>query len=149
MLREQDKHFLASLYAAAIMIFLWKGLWDMLYLIPILGEMKGAGFVFLFLGFAILIFSGMIFSEFDPLNTLQKATTRTLQKIQKHPEKRLFLIKYLDKEKKKEMQIAGTDIHKVERGTLIVRHPTEKKELFIPLHRVTEVLYKGQRYWRF
>jgi len=156
-LREQDKHFLSSLYIAIAIIFTWKGIWDGLYEIPFLGSLSCPSFisletctplVFLFLGFAMLTISGAIFKEFDPLGGIQKAVNKTLHSINIHHDKKNFQFKYYDKEQKKEVIIPALWIKKIEKGALVVVSPQQKQEMFIPLHRVTEVLYKGKRYWR-
>jgi len=143
-LREQDKHFLASLYAAVAVIFAWKGLWEGLYEIPYIGD----PFVFLFIGFAMLTFSGLIFKEFDPLGNLQKATLRNLRSVHANSDKENFTIKYYDKGRKKHITLPAKRIRKIEKGALVIMHQDKRQELFIPLHRVTEILYKGKKYWR-
>ncbi len=156
-LREQDKHFLSSLYIAVAVIFTWKGIWDGLYEIPFLGSLDCPAIinlesctplVFLFIGFAMLTFSGLIFKEFDPLGGIQKTVSKILHDIQVHPEKKHFRIRYYDKTQKKTITIPAEWIKKIEKNALTVVPPGKKQEIFVPLHRVTEVLYNGKRYWR-
>ena len=146
-LREQDKHFLASLYAAVAVIFAWKGIWDGIYYLPYVAE-EAVPFISLFLGASMLIFSGMFFREFDPLGGVEKAVTKTLQTVHRHPEKEKFQIKYYDKNNKKHISVNARVIKKMEGNYLVLIHPDERKEQFIPYHRITEILYKGKRYWR-
>jgi len=143
-LREQDKHFLASLYAAMAVIFAWKGIWEGIYEIPYIGD----PFVFLFIGFAMLTFSGLIFKEFDPLGNMQKATLRILRSVHANSGKENFTVKYYDKKRKKHITLSAKRIRKIEKGALVVMHHDKREEIFIPLHRVTEILYKGEKYWR-
>ena len=157
-LREQDKHFLSSLYIAIAVIFTWKGIWDGLYEIPFLGDLSCPSIlgnlesctplVFLFLGFAMLTISGVIFKEFDPLGGIQKAVNKTLHSVQTHQDKKNFQFKYYDKAQKKYVTIPAELVKKIEKGALVVVSPQQKQEIFIPIHRVTEVLYKGKSYWR-
>lgn len=156
-LREQDKHFLSSLYIAIAIIFTWKGIWGGLYEIPFLGKLNCPSFigletctplVFLFLGFAMLTISGAIFKEFDPLGGIQKAVNKTLHSVNSHHDKKNFQFKYYDKEQKKYATIPATWVKKIEKGALVVVSPQQKQEVFIPIHRITEVLYKGKSYWR-
>ncbi|HLD01159.1 MAG TPA: RNA repair domain-containing protein [Candidatus Nanoarchaeia archaeon] len=142
-LREQDKHFLASLYVAIAVIFTWKGIWEGVYEIPYLGD----PFVFLFIGFAILTFSGLIFKEFDPLGNIQKAVEKTIQEVHNHPERDKFMLKYHDQHHKKDILIPAKMIHKIEKGTVIINQG-KKQETFIPLHRIIEITYQGKKYWR-
>ena len=95
-LREQDRHFLWSLYSAVAIIFIWKGLWEGIYEIPYFGD----PFVFLFIGLAMLTFSGVIFREFDPLGGLEKSIDKVLHLVYNHPHKEDFQIKYYDKSRK-------------------------------------------------
>lgn len=143
-MREQDKHFLWSLYAAVAIIFIWKGLWEGLYEIPYLGN----PFVFLFIGFAILTFSGIIFKEFDPLGGLGKAVEKTMRAIQRHPQREKFQIRYYDKHCRHPITLSAATLQKVEKGVVVLRHGHKKQEIFIPAHRIREVLYDGKTYWR-
>ena len=143
-LREQDKHFLSSLYIAIAVIFTWKGIWEGIYNLPYIAH----PFVFLFLGFAMLTLSGAIFKEFDPLGGIQKAVYKTLHSVQAHHDKKNFEFQYYDKAQKKSVRIPAKWVKKIEKGALVVVPPHKKEELFIPMHRVTEVLYKGKQYWR-
>lgn len=156
-LREQDKHFLSSLYIAIAIIFTWKGIWDGLYEIPFLGDLSCPSviqlesctpLVFLFLGFAMLTISGAIFKEFDPLGGIQKAVNKTLHSVTTHQDKKNFQFRYYDKAQKKYVAIPASWVKKIEKGALVVVSPQQKQEMFIPIHRVAEVLYKGKSYWR-
>lgn len=146
-LREQDRHFFWSLYAAVAVIFAWKGLWDVIYLVPFIPE-AAIPFYALALGSTMLVLSGAIFKEFDPLGGLSKAADKMAHQVYAHPEKHHFKVKYHDKVLKKEVVLAAEQIQKIERGALIFKH-RKGHEVFVPLHRITEVLYKGKSYWRF
>jgi len=143
-LREQDKHFLWSLTAALGVILAWKGLWEGWYEIPTIGN----EWVALFVGFAILTFSGIIFKEFDPLGSLDKSVNRVAHYVHGHPKKELFEIKYHDKVLKKDVTIRAERLKHIERVSLVVEHEKGNQEVFIPLHRINEVLYRGKTYWR-
>ncbi|HLC81583.1 MAG TPA: RNA repair domain-containing protein [Candidatus Nanoarchaeia archaeon] len=144
MLREQDKHFLWSIYSAIAIIFTWKGLWEGIYQIPYFGD----PFIFLFIGFAMLTFSSLIFNEFDPLGGLEKAVSRIVKKIEAHPQKGQFQITYYDKNLKKELSLPGTRVVKFEKGALIFRHPQKNEEIFVPMHRLRTIYFQGKRFWR-
>jgi uncharacterized protein (UPF0248 family) len=150
-LREQDKHFLWSIIAAVGVILAWRGIWEGMYYI--LEEIFNLPFladpwVFLFIGFAMLTFSGIIFKEFDPLGGIEKSTQRMIHFVHSHPKKDDFEIKYLDKSLKKEHIFRADKLKHIEKSALVTEHPKGKQELFIPMHRVTEVVYKGKTYWR-
>ncbi len=143
-LREQDKHFLSSIYSAAAVIILWKGLWGSIEEIPFIGD----PFVALFFGLVILLFSGVIFKEFDPLGGIEEAVTKKMEIILNSPDKKNYEVRYYDKMLKKEITIPAKYVHKIEEAGVVVMDPLKKAESFIPLHRVTEIWYNGKRYWR-
>lgn len=143
-LREQDKHFLWSLYSAVAVIFTWKGIWSAIYEIPYVGD----PFIFLFIGFAILTFSGLIFNEFDPLGGLEKAVDKVTRMVRAHPQKKDFVLTYYDKYQKQEVYIPAMQIVKMEKDVLVTRHPQKAEEIFIPIHRIREIRFQGKRYWR-
>jgi uncharacterized protein (UPF0248 family) len=145
MLREQDKHFLLSLYAGLAIICTWRGLWEGVYEIPYLGEPA----VLLFIGLTMLTLSGLIFKEFDPLGGFEKSVTSALEKVMAHPEKDQFILLVEDKHNKTQLQVKASQVKEVEEDTIILMHPTKKGEMFIPLHRLEEIKYKDQSYWRF
>lgn len=141
-LREQDKHFLWALYMAAAIVFTWKGLWTGIYEIPVLGD----PFIFLFIGFAMLTLSGMVFREFDPLGGVEKGVNKTMQFVQSHPQKEEFVLIYRDKAQKKNVSVSASSLKGIEPETLIIQGTQE--EIFIPIHRVTEVRRQGKIFWR-
>lgn len=143
MLREQDKHFLSSLYWAISLIFVWKGLWEGIYSLPYIGD----PFVFLFIGFAMLTFSRLIFQEFDPLGGVESAIKKKINHIKTHPEKKHFTLIYFDKISKKNIKVPAKNIEKMEEKSVIVKDDNNK-ELFIPTHRIKEVQFKGKTNWR-
>ena len=156
-LREEDRHFLSSLYIAIAIIFTWKGIWDGTYWLwesiytlflhkPLIHS--AGSFISLFVGLSMLTLSGAIFKEFDPLGGIQKAASKTLHSVVIHHDKENFQIRYYDKIQKKKITIPVKWIKKIEKGALVIVPPHHRQEMFIPTHRVTEVLYKGNQYWR-
>ncbi|MBU0457356.1 MAG: hypothetical protein ABH824_04960 [Nanoarchaeota archaeon] len=143
-LREQDKHFLWSLYAAVSIIFIWKGIWEGIYKIPYIGN----PWVFLFIGFTMLTFSGIIFKEFDPLGGMEKAIGKKILSFRDHPDKKHFKIKYYDKKMKKDIVISADMLKSVEKKFLVFKHSKKQQEVFIPFDRLKEVEYKGKTDWR-
>ncbi len=141
-MREQDRHFLWSLYAAVAIIFLWKGIWDGIYYLPYIGD----PFVFLFIGLALLTFTGLLFSEFDPLGSLEKAVGKRVHYVSHHPRRHEFTLKYKDKAQGKDKAIPAAAIRGIEKNMLIAE--AGGRELFIPLQRITEIQQQGKTYWR-
>ena len=144
-LREQDKHFLWSLFVAIGVIFVWKGLWEGLYEIPYLGD----SWVALSLGLSMLTFSGLIFKEFDPLGNLDKSIKKMLRIVVSHPHRQQFKLKYHDEHLKKDILINASEIASIEKQSIILkRGKGVKQEFFIPGHRVTEIVHQGKTFWR-
>jgi len=44
--------------------------------------------------------------------------------------------------------IKAGDIEKIEKGSLILKDIKGRQEIFIPAHRVTEVIQNGKMYWK-
>lgn len=147
-LREQDKHFLWSLYAAVTIIFIWKGVWEGLYYLPFVGHENTAPWVFLFIGLAMLTFSGIIFNEFDPLGGLGKAAKKIVTHIQHHPHKEDFELYYLDHNRKEHLSLNAKGLLRLEKEALVFKHHTKNQEVFVPIHRLVEVTFQGKKYWR-
>ncbi|MBU0460011.1 MAG: DUF504 domain-containing protein [Nanoarchaeota archaeon] len=143
-MREQDRHFLLSILMAIGIILVWKGLWEGLYEVPYLGN----PWVALFIGFALLTFSGLIFKEFDPLGNVEKSITKNLNFVKNHPKKHLFEIHYKDKSSKKNVIIKGHQIKGFEKNTLVLKDAKKKEEFFIPFHRIDVIKHQGKVHWR-
>lgn len=149
--REQDRHFLWSLFAAAGVILAWRGIWEGLYYV--LDDIAGLPYladpwVFFFIGLAMLTFSGIILKEFDPLGGVEKSIQKMAHYVHNHPKKKEFVIKYHDKEQKRKLNIKAEKIRHIEKGSLVIEHPSGRQEQFIPLHRITEIIHNGKTYWR-
>ncbi len=141
-LRETDRHFLLSLVAATGVILFWKGLWDGVGSLWILQS----PWVDLFVGLAILTFSGLIFAQFDPLGGIEGGVMSAVQKIAVHPRKHEFIIKYYDNIQKKDIEISAKNIRQIEKNILSLHE--KGKEIFIPLHRVKSIHRFGKTIWR-
>ena len=68
-------------------------------------------------------------------------------KIQNHPAKHEFDIKYHDKLKQKIFTLKAHNLTKIEKGFLVFSDEG-KQETFVPLHRIREVLHKGAPHWK-
>ncbi|MDO8656621.1 MAG: hypothetical protein Q7K45_05260 [Nanoarchaeota archaeon] len=151
-LREQDKHFLWSLYAVVSIIFVWKGLWEGVYALPYICEYRNSAicdpFVFLFIGFTMLTLSGAIFKEFDPLGGVEAAVNKIIHFVQNHPRKAEFDITYHDKNQKKDITVNAEFLKGMEKGVIVIEDQVKKQEFFIPIHRIKEILQNGKVYWR-
>ena len=121
-------------------VLFWAGVWDG---VGNVGYLENP-LVSLFLGTAMLLIGGII-RKTDNVNQQEMLAHSVLREVHQHPQKQEFHVKYFDKMNKKEVLIGGEQLHRIEKEFLIL---LEKggKELFIPIHRVTEVLHKGKTY---
>lgn len=142
-LREQDKHFLWSIFAGVAIILFWKGIWEGIGSLPLLEN----PWVSLFVGFTMLTFSGIIFKELDPLGSLEKSTQKVMQFIAGHPKKQEFHIVYRDRTKKQDVVIKANKLKEIEKNLLVIVEK-DGSEFFVPMHRIKEIRHKGKPYWR-
>ncbi|MDO8656622.1 MAG: hypothetical protein Q7K45_05265 [Nanoarchaeota archaeon] len=121
-------------------VFFWTGVWDG---VGNLGYLENP-LVSLFIGTAMLLIGGII-RKTDNVNQQELIAHNVLREVHHHPLKHEFHVKYFDKMRKKEVLIGGEQLHRLEKGFMVL---LEKggKELFVPIHRVTEVLHQGKSY---
>jgi len=141
-LRESDKHFILSLFAATGIIMFWRGLWEIMADVPILED----PLVDLVAGLTLLAFSGILFKEFDPTGGIENSSINMIHTVNHHPKRHEFSIKYYDKAKKQEIEISAKHIKSIEKNNLLVH--SKGKEQFIPIHRIRSIHRKGVVVWR-
>ncbi len=141
-MRESDKHFFWALLGGTGVIMFWKGIWEGIGSLPIIENV----WVSLFVGLAILTFTGLVFREFDPMGGLEQGAMRIMHELHHHPEKHKFKIRYYDSIKKKEMEINAIDLRHLEKNMLTVHE--KGREIFIPIHRVRSVHKDGEIVWK-
>lgn len=147
-MRESDKHFLWSMIGALGLILFWRGVWngiDILYGVNAWTWLATPALSF-FVGLLILTFSGLLFSQFDPLGGIEKGIIDKLNMIQTHPERKDFKVTYYDKLKKEDVHINAEDIKHFEKNMLLVH--SGGRESFIPIHRIKAIHKKGKIVWR-
>lgn len=138
---ELVKRYFWSIFGVVGVVAFWAGIWDGIGSLPYLSN----PLISLAIGLLMLTFSGLIFKEFNPLKEAEESVMVILHKVHKHPLKHQFHIRYFDKIKKKPLLFQATKLKKLEKAFLVLEH--EGKELFVPAHRVTEILHKKKRYW--
>lgn len=118
-------------------VFFWTGIWDGIGKLPYLTN----PLISLLIGLTMLTLSQLVFfKEKDPL----KATQAVLHKVHQHPHKHEFHIAYHDKIKQKNVIIRADRVKEIEKDFLILFE--KGKEIFVPIHRVIEIVHKGKRY---
>ena len=127
-------------------IFFWSGVWDGLGNI---GWLKHP-LVSLLVGLVLLAFSPLLFKEKgifgEGIFGKEKGAEGVLLRIQKHPQKHLFHISYHDSLKGR-ILLPAHHLKKIEKEFLVFLDEG-KREIFIPLHRVREILYQGKTHWK-
>jgi hypothetical protein len=140
---ESLKHyFWAGLGVTGIVLF-WNGIWSGLGSLPYLEY----PIVSLIVGLIILASSGLLLHEFDPTKEEEQKKHKIMHEVHRHKEKHLFKIKYQDKIGKKEKTMEAGTLKKIEKGFLVFVEK-EGKEIFVPIHRVTQVMHKEESYWK-
>ena len=140
--QEQLKKYFWSLFSIIGVVLFWIGVWEGIGGLPYISN------PFISLGVGLLMFtlSGVIFKEFNPLQSVEKSAQAVLQTLSVHPQKHEFHIKYKDKIKNKEFKFKADKFKKLEKDFLVFLE--NGKEIFIPVHRVTEVLHKNKTHWK-
>jgi len=140
---ETLKHYFWAILGLLGVVLFWAGLWD------------GVGnlwylqnpLISLIAGLIILASSGLILKEFDPLKQEEQRTSAALHAVHKHPQKHEFHIKFHDHLQKKDVIYEAKHLKQIEKGFLVFVMK-EGKEVFMPMHRVKEILHKGKSYWK-
>jgi len=138
--REEGQRYLWYFFGVLGVVLFWAGVWDG---VGNLGFLENP--LFSLIAGIILLFVGGIIRKTDQVNQQELAAHNLLRQVHRHPQKRDFHLKYFDKLRKQEVLVGGEQLHHLEKGFLVL---LEKggKELFIPIHRVTEVLHQGKTF---
>lgn len=144
MLTAEDlKKYFWYVFGLIGVVFFWAGVWDGLGRIhPLVSN----PFVSLVIGITMLGLSGVIFKDANPLWEIEKPVKSEARKVHQHPLKHEFHFKYQDRVKNKELLLHAAKLKRIEKDFLVFFD--KGKEVFIPLHRVTEILHKGKTHWK-
>ncbi len=137
---EQLRHYFWSIFGITGIVFFWAGLWDGVGYLPVIKN----PLVSVIIGITIISISGSLYTWYDHLTSNRSSLNENLKKIYNHPEKYNFHIKYYDRTNNKHIKVKASLIKKIEKDILVLTHPTQNKEMFIPIHRIKEILYKGK-----
>lgn len=140
--KNKLKHYGWSLFGAVGVITFWAGIWEGIGGLPYL-ENPLISFI---IGMAMLTFSGLVYKQFDPLEEVEGEINAVLEKVEAHPQKHQFEIKYFDKMKNKEISFQGRSLKGVEKNILTFIDQTGK-EIYVPAHRLTKIIHQKKAYW--
>lgn len=142
----QLKQYGWSFLGAMGVVFFWTGIWGgIANLIPGFWYIPQPA-VLLVVGLCMLIGSGVFFKALDPLKEEEKQRNVVLDQLSRHPLKHEFNIKYYDKVSKKHVLLEAKQLKTFENSHLVF--DVGGQEVFVPAHRIKEVLHKGKSYWR-
>ncbi|MEW5896212.1 MAG: RNA repair domain-containing protein [Nanoarchaeota archaeon] len=138
------KHYLLNLYEITGLILIWAGIWDGFGNIGILNN----NLFSIFLAIVMLALIGIIFKKAQPLPLAveHKKVHDVINKINRHPEKYTFSLRYRDQIRQKPVHLSAKNLHKIEKDFIIFTE--QGRELFIPVHRVGAVFHKGKLHWQ-
>ncbi len=123
-------------------VFFWVGVYDGPGYLPYVEN----PLVSIILGIALLSLSGVIFKGANPLWEAEKPIKGVAKNIHHHPKKHEFHFKYKSPLSNKEFTLEGKQLKSIEKEFLVFLD--RGKEVFVPLHRITEVLHQGKTHWK-
>jgi len=139
---EDAKRYFWYIFGILGTLFFWAGMWDGLGSI---GFLKNP-FISMAIGLTLLSLSGVIFKDANPLWEVEKPVKAEAKKVHHHPLKHEFHFKYEDRIKNKELLLHAGKLKRIEKEFLVF--VDKGKEIFVPLHRVTEIMHKGKTHWK-
>lgn len=140
---EDLKKYFWYVFGIIGVVFFWAGVWDGLgYIHPVIAN----PWLSFALGVLMLGLSGVIFKEANPLWEPEKPVKSEAKKVHRHPQKHEFHFKYEDRVKNKELLVHAQKLKRIEKDFLVFLD--KGKEVFVPFHRVTEILHKGKTHWK-
>ena len=139
---EDIKKYFWYVFGTIGVVFFWAGVWDGLGNLWLLQN----AIISFVVGFTLLGLSGVIFKDANPLWETEKPVKSEAKKVHRHPQKQEFHFKYNDHVKNKELLLHAQKLQRVEKEFLVFLD--KGKEVFVPLHRITEILHKGKTHWK-
>ncbi len=138
----QIRQYFWYLFGIMGVVFFWAGVWDGLGSLPYISN----PWISLLIGVVMLTLSGFIFKGTSPIFGGEKTALSELRKVHSHPRKHEFHIRYKDRIQRKEVLLQANTLKDIEKEFLVFLQGN--KEMFVPVHRVTEILHKGKRHWK-
>ncbi len=137
---EELKRYFWYFFGVLGVVFFWAGVWDGLGNVAFLQNPLFS----LMVGIAMLLIGGLV-RKADKVKKQELVARGVLHQVHHHPQKHEFHIKYHDKIKKKDILYRADKLDRIEKGFLVFAEKG-KEEIFVPIHRVTEVLHKGKTF---
>src|SRR3989344_3979084 len=136
------KQYFWRLFGILGVVLFWAGLWDGVGSLPYLSNPLFS----LVVCIVLFTLSGVIFKETSPLWSPLTGVNKVLKEVHNHPAKHEFQVKYEDQLKKKDFLVGAQWLKKIEKDFLAF-HDQQRKEVFIPINRIKEVLSQGKSHW--
>jgi len=141
---NQIRQYFWYIFGVMGVVFFWTGIWDgvgnVSYLVNPL--------VSLGLGLFLFAISGFIFRGDNPFMEKENKVNSVLHHVHTHPRKGEFNVKYLDKISNKHITLEAKNLKRIENGFLVFLDKGQK-EIFVPVHRVREIIHQGKSFWRY
>jgi len=138
----QLRRYLWSLFGILGVVAFWAGVWDGVGNLSYLSN----PLISLIVGLIILISTGLLFKQSDPLAEEANIINKTIHEIHNHPQKQEFSLHYHDQAKQKQMMVGADQITNIEKSFIIL-NPNRDQEVFIPMHRVKKITRQGKVHW--
>ena len=139
---EDIKKYFWYLFGIIGVVYFWAGVWDG---VGNIGPLKNPLYSFI-AGVVLLSLSRVILKDANPLWGLEKPAKLEAKKVHRHPQKPEFHFKYKDHVSNKEIMLHAKNLKKIEKEFLVFLD--RGKEIFITLHRVTQITHKGKTHWK-
>ena len=139
---EDIKKYFWYLFGIIGVVYFWAGVWDG---VGSIGPLQNPLYSFI-AGVVLLSLSRVILKDANPLWGLEKPVKLEAKKVHRHPQKQEFHFKYEDHMKNKELLFHAQKLKRIEKEFLVFLD--HGKEVFIPLHRVTQIMHKGKTHWK-
>ncbi len=135
---EDMKRYGWFLFGVMGVVFFWAGVWDGVGYLPYIAS----PWLSILIGAIMLASSKKLFGEADPAKAAERKAQQVLHQVHRHPLRHEFHVKYHDKIRQQDMLLSAAKIHRLEKGFLVMLE--SGRELFVPVHRIREVLHKGK-----
>jgi len=135
------KHYGWYIFGILGVAIFWGGLWGSA------DKLVNNFYITFIIGLVCLVLANMVREKMDPSAGAERDIYGALDKVKNHPKKHQFNIKYHDKIKKKHISIKADKLYRIEEEHLVFIGKGKKEE-FIPIHRIKEILHLGKNHWK-
>ena len=141
---EKIKQYFWFMFGIIGVVLFWAGVWEGIGGLPYLEN----PLISLIAGLGLFAISAVFFKGTNPFwGEKEGEVHMILHQVHSHPQKHEFHIKYHDNIKHSEILYKAIKLKSIEKGFLVFAEKSGK-EVFVPVHRVTQILRKGKNFWK-